>query len=266
MVEHNGQSCAEFSLLSGGYDFEVTANGLVVSHAAGYTVSSQLINVASIRADEANVIVNNPASYTVSLENAKGAGAFELSFTFDGYILDKNSIVVTPLNGFALGIYPDLTFNYLGSGIWEGVVKYMYLADRFVSTNNPLDILKISSKAIDTVPATVTLTSIEVLGDTGTGVGIMPSSIKTAEATVAIGSKPPVYSKYDLNKDGSIDETDLLYLIYFYQWTDRDPGWGTEDLYGIFAKDCDFQVNGRIDLADMIELIANYGTYDPYGW
>ena len=71
-------------------------------------------------------------------------------------------------------------------------------------------------------------------------------------------------NKYDLNKDGSIDETDILYLVYFYQWNDRDAGWDTVDLYGIFAKDCDFQVNGKVDLADMIELTANYGIYDPY--
>ena len=76
----------------------------------------------------------------------------------------------------------------------------------------------------------------------------------------------PMYSKYDLNQDGSIDETDLLYLIYFYQWNDRDPGWATDGLYGVNAKDCDFQVNGKVDLADMIELTANYGAYDPYAW
>ena len=74
-----------------------------------------------------------------------------------------------------------------------------------------------------------------------------------------------MYSKYDLDKKGSIDDNDLLYLIYFYQWTDRDAGWDTEDLYGVYAKDCDFQINGRIDLADMIELVANYAdSYNFY--
>jgi len=221
---------------------------------------------ASIRANEANVIVNNPASYTVSLMNATGAGAVELSFTFDGDVLDKDSITATPLNGFALGVNPGLSLQYLGQGIWKGTVKYMYLAPGFVNSNNPLDIVKISGTAIATGPATVKLTDFAVSGDNGTGVGLIPSLIKAAEATAIIGAKPAVYSKYDVNQDGKIDEGDLLYLIYFYQWTDRDAGWATDDLYGVTARDCDFQVNGKIDLADMIELTANYGVYDPFAY
>ena len=229
-----------------------------------YTVSSFKPNVlAEIRAD-ANVIVNNPASYTVALTNAKGVGAFELNFTFDGDILDKDSITATPLNGFNTGIFSGLTFEYIGAGFWKGTVKYMYLNNRFVDADGPLDVLKISGKAIATGPATITLTGFAASGDNGDGVGPIPSQILTAEATVIVGGKQPVYSKYDLNKDGSIDETDLLYLIYFYQWNDRDPGWATDGLYNVFAKDCDFQVNGKVDLADMIELTANYGVYDPY--
>jgi hypothetical protein len=214
---------------------------------------------ASIRSNESDVVINNPASYIVSLEKATGVGEFEVRFTFDGFVLDRNSITATPLNGFTSGINPGLSFQYLGQDMWEGYVKYMYLeADRFVDSDSPLDVLKISGTAISTGRAKVALTSFSAWGDTGEGLGKMQSFIDKADATTNIGLKPPVYSKYDLNKDGVVDELDLLYLIYFYQWTDRDPGWDTEDLYGVFAKDCDFQVNGRIDLADMIELIANY--------
>ena len=219
---------------------------------------------ADIRADEANVVVNNPVSYTVSLDKPKGAGVVELSFTFDGYVLDKDSIAVTPLNGFDPGVFPGLSLQYIGSGVWQGTVKYM--CPGYVNGDGPLDILKISATAIATGPATVTLTGFAASGDNGAGLGPIPSQIGTAAATVIIGAKPAVYSKYDLNQDGSIDETDLLYLIYFYQWNDRDPGWATDGLYGVYAKDCDFQVNGKVDLADMIELTANYGAYDPYAW
>jgi hypothetical protein len=222
---------------------------------------------ASIRSNESDVVINNPASYTVSLKDTKGAASFELSFTFNDDFLDKDSITMTPLNGFDQGVFPPPVFKYLGQGNWEVTVKYMYiLADKFVDVYGPLDVLKISGTAVANGPATVKLTDFTVWGDINTGLGLMLSFIDKSEATTNIGSKPPKYSKYDLNKDGKIDETDLLYLVYFYQWTDRDPGWATEDLYGIFAKDCDFQINGRIDLADMIELIANYGSYDPYGW
>ena len=227
-------------------------------------VAGLLSQAPKINADEDTVVINNQASYTVSLNNAKGIGIFELSFTFDSDYLDADSITVAPLNGFGLGIYAPLKLEYIGLGIWKGTVKYMYLNGGFVGVDGPLDVLKISGKAVNTGTAAVTLSSFSASGDNGTSAGVMPSLIMKPVAETVIGSKPAVYSKYDLNKDGAIDELDLLYLVYFYQWTDRDPGWDTADLYGVFAKDCDFQVNGKIDLADMIELVANYGAYDPY--
>jgi len=267
MTAHNGLECAEFNLLSGGYDFKVTADGLVASYADGYVVPDVLYEavLAKIHANEDSVILNSTASYTVSLSEAKGLGVFELSFKFDGEILDKDSITITPKNGFTLHLLePAPVFTYLGSGLWKCTVKFMYFNN--VITSDQLDAFVISGKAIDYGPAVVTLTGFSAQGDNGAGMGAMISLIHTPEATVIIGAKPPEYSKYDLNKDGVIDEIDLLYLIYFYQWNDRDPGWATDDLYGVFAQDCDFQVNGKVDLADMIELTANYGPYDPYAW
>ena len=220
---------------------------------------------AGIRANDANVIINNPASYTVSMINATGAGVVELSFVFDGEVLAKDSIAVTPKSGFiAHMLEPAPVFTYLGAGMWECAVKLMYLNN--VKTNNPLDAVVISGTVIDYEPAVVTLTGFAASGDNGAGMGAMPSIIVAPVATVTVGAKPPLYSKYDLNQDGVIDEIDLLYLIYFYQWNDRDPGWATDGLYGVYAKDCDFQVNGKVDLADMIELTANYGPYDPFDW
>jgi len=219
--------------------------------------------LAEISADNASGIVNTPASYTVALTNVKGVGSVELSFMFDGEILDKDSIALTPQSGFVIDLLnPAPVFQYVDQGIWKCTAKFMYMG--FVGADGPLDVVKISGTAIKTGPATVTITGFAASGDNGDGVGPIPSQILTAAATVTVGGKQPVYSKYDLNKDGSIDETDLLYLIYFYQWNDRDPGWATDGLYNVFAKDCDFQVNGKVDLADMIELTANYGVYDPY--
>ena len=260
--------------VDGGHFVEKNGNagqGVFTENGQEFTVGSgvreyvfQDTVYAHINADEDSVMVGTPVSYTVSVENASGVGIVELSFEFDGYILDKDSIAVTPLNGFSSGIFAGLTFQYMGAGIWQGTVKYMNAG--YVQGDDLLDILIISGRAFGDKPATVTLTSIATQGDTGAGVGPMPSMIWTPEATVTFGAKPPVYSKYDLNQDSVIDGIDLLYLVYFYQWNDRDVGWDTEPIYGVYAKDCDFQVNGKIDLADMIELTANYGAYDPYDW
>jgi hypothetical protein len=223
---------------------------------------------ASIKANDAGAIINDSVSYTVYLDNPKGVGICELKFLVDDKFFDIPSIVTTPLNGFGRGAFDDLSFEYKGSGIWEGTVKYMYIpfGGGYVGVDNPLAVFTISGTAISTGQATITLSDYKASGDTGKGIGNFLALIRIPEASIPIASKPAVYSKYDLNKDGSIDGTDLLYLVYFYQRNDREPSWDTEDLYGVFAKDCDFQVNGRIDLADMIELIANYGVYDPFSW
>ena len=254
MEEHNGLDCAKFSMLSGGYDFEVTANGLVASHAAGYIVPDQLLGAvqAEIRADEATVGLGFPASYTVSLSEAMGAGVITLSFTADSRFLDLNS--ATTLNGFT--IMNPLAWEYVGNQLWKGTVK-LYCPG-FVQSNDLLDILKISGVARDLLgDTTVPLTNIIVTGDMFGFSGDMASLIVTAEAEISIVSKT-VFSKYDLNHDGKIDELDLVIVVYYYLANDLEADWAVVKFDIASAKDCDVAVNGRVDLADMIEVIANY--------
>ncbi|MCL2163178.1 MAG: dockerin type I domain-containing protein, partial [Oscillospiraceae bacterium] len=64
--------------------------------------------------------------------------------------------------------------------------------------------------------------------------------------------------KYDLNHDGKIDELDLAIVVYYYLANDLEADWEVVKFDIASAKDCDVAVNGRVDLADMIEVIANY--------
>jgi len=262
MEGHNGLDCAIFSLLSGGYDFEVTASGLVASHATGYIVPDQLMGavLAEIRADEAAVPVNIQVSFTVSLMNVKGAGVVTLSFTVDGRYLDIAS--ATALNGFSTAPGGNLTWEYVGGQVWKATVKVM--CPGFVNIDGPLDVLKISGVARDLLgDATVTLTDITVTGDVDGYSSAMPSLIKTAEAVTSVVPKAPAYSKYDLNHDGKIDELDLAIVVYYYLANDLEADWDVVLFDIASAKDCDVARNGRVDLADMIEVIANYcNSYD----
>jgi len=71
-------------------------------------------------------------------------------------------------------------------------------------------------------------------------------------------SKAPVYSKYDLNHDGAIDELDLSIAIYFYLKTRQEPGWDTVKYDIATAKDADVTGDNIVNLADLIEISANF--------
>ncbi|MCL2165145.1 MAG: EF-hand domain-containing protein, partial [Oscillospiraceae bacterium] len=229
------------------------ANGLKTVTLTPYTQVGISDNIlASIRADEAIVGLGAPASYTVSLDNAKGVGVVTLSFTADSRYLDLNNAVA--LDGFS--IISPLAWEYIGSQMWKGTVQ-LYCPS-FVNVDGPLDILKISGVALDLLGNTaVTLTNITVSGDVNGFSGDMPCVIVTAEAATTIVPKT-VFSKYDLNHDGKIDELDLAIVVYYYLANDLEADWDVVKFDIASAKDCDVALNGRVDLADMIEVIANY--------
>ena len=231
-------------------DYGMVGNVTLVTYTEASIQSSVL---ADIRSDEAEVVVNTPASYIVSLDNAKGAGIVTLSFTFDSSYL--NIIDATPLNGLA--ILSPLSLEYVSGGVWKGTVKL--ICPNFVKNNDPLDILRINGKARDTLGETVvTLADFYVTGNVDGYSGTLPCSINTASATTSIVAKTPVYSKYDLNKDGKINELDLAIAVFYYLKNDLEADWEAVTFDIASAKDCDVARNGVVDLADLIEIIANY--------
>jgi len=56
----------------------------------------------------------------------------------------------------------------------------------------------------------------------------------------------------------------MIILVWYYQHTSQDSGWAEHatvvDNYGdpVYAQAADFNGNGRIDLADLVELYINY--------
>ena len=71
--------------------------------------------------------------------------------------------------------------------------------------------------------------------------------------------------KYDLNKDGKIDESDLAIAVFYYLKNDLEADWEEVKFDIASAKDCDVARNGVVDLADLIEIMANYcDSYNLY--
>ena len=73
------------------------------------------------------------------------------------------------------------------------------------------------------------------------------------------------FSKYDLNKDSAVDLVDLGVMLLYVGYTKDDPEWDTlvkvigKKGNGITPKDCDINGDGEVDMADLVELIANFG-------
>ncbi|MCL2164152.1 MAG: hypothetical protein FWH55_07125, partial [Oscillospiraceae bacterium] len=217
MTPYGHRSVRSASYTDDGSNF--SAKSVYGINAVSYRPYTDLITV-DIRSDEAIVDAGAPASYTVSLNGAKGAGVVTLSFTADSRYLDLTA--ATALNGSA--ILTPLTWEYVGGQVWKGTVE-LYCPG-FVKTNDPLDVLRISGAACDLLGDTaVTLTEFAVTGDVDGFSGAMASAIRTAEAVTTIVPKAPVYSKYDLNHDGKIDELDLAIVVYYYLANDLEADW-----------------------------------------
>ncbi|MCL2164371.1 MAG: hypothetical protein FWH55_08275 [Oscillospiraceae bacterium] len=217
------------------------------------SINIDKILLADIEGD-ATVGLNSPVSYTVSLSNMHDVGIVTLSFTADSRYLDLTT--ATPLNGFAFAPGGNLSWEYIGGQMWKGTVKLVY--NGFISGDGPLAALEISGVTLDLLGDTaVTLTEFDATGGLYGLSSALPTLIRTATATTTIVTKT-VFSKYDLNHDGKIDELDLAIVVFYYQANDLEADWEVVKFDIASAKDCDVALNGRVDLADMIEVIANY--------
>jgi hypothetical protein len=55
----------------------------------------------------------------------------------------------------------------------------------------------------------------------------------------------------DVDGDGAVDVSDLLWLVYSFGTLEGDPG---------FNADCDFNDDGSVDVSDLLILVKNFGT------
>jgi len=234
-------------------------NGVIAGSAQTVPVTINVVPSvvkASIHTESA-VVVGTPATFTVSLEGMWDVNIVTLSFITSGEYLNLNLIdSYTGLNGFSIIQGPD--FVNLGGNLWKGTVKLTYNGG-FVKSNGALDILSISGATLKTGETTVTLTDMVVVGrDADGNSAYLPGVIVEAEATTSIVNVPPKYSKYDLNRDGAIDDLDLSIAASFYLCDETDADWETPYYNGRSAKDADVTGDGVVDMADLIEIMANY--------
>ena len=232
----------------------------VTKNAAGGNDGEKVL--AGIEAASDKVTVGSTADFTVSLENMKDVSSVVITFTVTGNVL--NNTVATPLNGFTVvGSTSDgIEWTDLGGSIYQGKIRLAQLGGTFSALNNT-DILKLGFNAYNTGAASVSLESIKVIGVVNEQMIKLESGIKSGGKTAVINIID-VFSIYDINKDGVVDELDLAILALYCGSRSSDVGWETyfavRDVRNdpIYAYLCDINGDGMIDMLDLLELLANF--------
>ena len=271
VVEPNGSAELTFTPASAGASILVALDGVDITNKLTGTGDSKTLVLSGLSADaELDVYYNvlqasirtqpvtvfdTPATYTVSLANMKDVGTVTLDFTVNSNYLNLDyAKALTAMNGFSI---LSQKWVDIGGGLWKGTVTLMYPG--FITNAGPLDILTISGSVFSEAGiATATLTAIEATGNVGGKSAYILCNIFTSQATTSVSEKTKVYSKYDLNKDGRIDILDTTIAVNFYRERYVNPGWATIMFDGASAKDADVNGSGLVDLADLIEIMANY--------
>lgn len=215
-----------------------------------------------IRARDSFVGTKSPVEYTVSLTNLKDANLVTLSFTANAEYLNLNSY--TALNGFT--ILNQVEVEDLGNNMLKMTLKLMYPSG-FASNTGQLDILKITGKTLDAVgDMTVSLAEVSLVGKGDSGnADYLPCIINTADAKTQVTFREPLFNKYDLNRDGKVDDIDLSIAVFFYLWDNRNADWETPLYNSCSAKKADVTGDNLVDMADLIEIMANYcESYELY--
>jgi len=224
---------------------------------------------ASIGAEDV-VVVDKPVDVFVALNYMNDVNLVELEYTFDADYLSFNGThALTALNGFS--ILDASVESYYGSSLYKGKVTLMYPSG-FVTCREATDVLQISGVAKGNIGDTaVTLDSIIVVGKDAAGKAAeWDARIVAGAAEIAIVDWTPVFSVYDLNKgpvDGKfsmVDSLDLSIAVNFYQMRATDADWETAGYNNCTAKEADVNKSGVVNLADLIEIMANYGPYSIF--
>ena len=207
-----------------------------------------------------------PIEYLVSLTPVTKAQVVSVVFTADSANLSIDA--AEALNGFQIlpqpGAVNGIVWKNLGGGIWQGTVKLMSTDNTngvttLAETTNVLRLTgtagALGNTSVDLVSVDITRITEENKAHTFAAGKANPTDW---QATSSIVARLPVFSIYDLNRDGAINDEDLAIAWYYYLMNSSNTNWETV-LYDIAsAKDADVTGDGVVSLEDLIEILANY--------
>ena len=187
--------------------------------------------------------VNHQAQYLLSAANMDKAATVTAWFEVDGDFFAGKA--VEGLNGFE--VLGDIVWENKGGSRWSGRVTIANYGGG-VSSAAFTEILKLTLGTKDKLGKTdVKITRIDVSGydDENTAI-YLEAKMRNDAVTTDVH---PHFSKYDINRDGVVDQLDLTTAQLYYAAREGDANWDT-------AKIADANEDGRVDIEDLI-LILN---------
>ncbi|MCL1809684.1 MAG: dockerin type I domain-containing protein [Clostridiales bacterium] len=207
--------------------------------------------------------INQDVEFTIAARNATDVLTVNVTFEIDGGLLAFKGI--EGLNGFDM--INGVSWRSMGGDVWRGTITLGYpdsgTVDGTGFTNaSYTDIGKLTFAPRAAGDVSVTLVKIDrVTGKVDLDVVDVEAYIENG---VAITNIELVYSKYDLNRDGVVDALDLGMVLLYCGWDSDSPAWDTEiKVYdshgkGVTAKTCDVNLDGVIDMLDLLDLFIHY--------
>jgi len=237
------------------------AQVLAVAEVNTYTVPTVYASIGA----KAESHYQNTVEYTLALKDAVNVLAVDFEFMVDGTMLSSNSFET--LNGFSA--FEPIKWTDNGDGTWTGAVRIGCPAgdDNGFTAAPYTDIAKFVFDSTGKLgEATLTITKLQITGLDPNGENAY-GAVDFFNVVIEAGIGTTVLlNKYDLNKDGTVDLIDLGILLMYVGYNEDDPDWDTlvktKDKFGndITPKDCDVNGDGEVDMADIVELLANFGV------
>jgi len=204
----------------------------------------------------------NAIEFKLAISEAINVLAVDFEFVVDGAMLSGSSFEA--VNGFTA--VTDLKWTDNGDGTWTGAVtlgRPSGDSQGFTSVD-PTDIAKfvfdtkgvLGEAALDVV--NIKVTGYDPLAENDLGAVVFFNVILVDEETTIL------YNAYDLNKDGAVDLIDLGIMLMYVGYNEDDPEWDTlvravdRNGNGILPRDCDVNGDGEVDMADIVQLLANF--------
>ena len=205
------------------------------------------------------------AEFTLALKEAVNVLAVDVEFVVDGAMLAASSFET--LNGFST--LEEIKWTDNGDGTWAGAVRFGYTppgSSLGFSCTDYTDVAKFFFTSQGVMgDALFEITKIEITGhDKYANVGF--GGVVFFDVIVEKGSASTVFfNKYDLDKDGKVNLVDLGIMLLYVGFNQDDPEWDTlvktydVNRNPITPSTCDVNGDGEVDMADLIELMANFG-------
>ena len=187
-----------------------------------------------------------PVAYIISMQGMKNIMNARIYFEVDGNMLYSQGLEVL-LDGFSALNSGNGDIRWSNQDdIWTGEILLMHFGQDGFSSDVREDLARVLYDAKQLGEATMRITKVMATGldENGNPVAL-ESEIGTAEATTSVIK---VFSIFDMNKDGVINEIDLAYAQCYYQVREGDALW---------EKAKEYDVDGvSVGVVDMLDLVA----------